>query len=85
MQPDNVKDLDVVIRMFDLMEYIDDYSKILWNYCHIARINKMQLLQSLNHWKIPNDGNTKDVETAVLLKYLSKFWRTLEMPLINCV
>ena len=29
MQPDNVKDLDVVIRMFDLMEYIDDYSKIL--------------------------------------------------------
>ena len=28
MQPDNVKDLDVVIRMFNLMEYIDDYSKI---------------------------------------------------------
>ena len=45
----------------------------------------MQLLQSLNHWKTPNDGNTKDVEAAVPLKYLSKFWRTLEMPLINCV
>ena len=66
------------------MEYIDDYSKI-WNYCNIARINKMKLLQSLNHWKTPNDGNTKDVEAAVPLKYLSKFWRTLEMPLINCV
>ena len=29
-------------------------------------------------------GNTKDVEIAVLFKYLSKFWKTLEMPLINC-
>ena len=30
-----------------------------------------------------NDG-TKDVEIMVPLKYLSNFWRTLEMPLINC-
>ena len=27
---------------------------------------------------------TKDVEIMVPLKYLSNFWRTLEMPLINC-
>ena len=27
---------------------------------------------------------TKDFEIMVLLKYLSNFWRTLEMPLINC-
>ena len=26
----------------------------------------------------------KNVEIAVPLKYLSNFWRTLEMPLINC-
>ena len=26
----------------------------------------------------------KNVEIAVSLKYLSNFWRTLEMPLINC-
>ena len=32
----------------------------------------------------PNDGNTKDVEIMVPLKYLSNFWRTLEMPIINC-
>ena len=31
----------------------------------------------------PADGNTKDVEIIVSLKYLSNFWRTLEMPLIN--
>ena len=27
---------------------------------------------------------TKEVERVVLLKYLSKFWRTLEIPVINC-
>ena len=30
------------------------------------------------------DDRTKDVEIMVPLKYLSNFWRTLEMPLINC-
>ena len=33
---------------------------------------------------IPADGNAKNVEIAVPLKYLSKFWRTLEMQLVNC-
>ena len=34
-----------------------------------------------------NDGNIAgraDIEIVVPLKYLSNFWRTLEMPLINC-
>ena len=30
------------------------------------------------------NGGTKDVEIMVPLKYLSNFWRTLEIPLINC-
>ena len=29
-------------------------------------------------------SRTKDVEIVVPLKYLSNFWRTLNMPLINC-
>ena len=29
-------------------------------------------------------GGTKKVEIIMLLKYLINFWRTLEMPLINC-
>ena len=32
----------------------------------------------------PNDNHKKRVENAVTLKYLSNFWRTLKMPLINC-
>ena len=31
------------------------------------------------------NGGTKDVEIMIPLKYLSNFWRTLEMPLINCL
>ena len=34
--------------------------------------------------KFPADVNTKDVEIEVPLEYLSNFWRTLEMPLIDC-
>ena len=30
------------------------------------------------------DDGTKNVEIMVPIKYLSNFWRTLEMPLINC-
>ena len=30
-----------------------------------------------------NNG-TKNIEIMVPLKYLSNFWRTLEMPSINC-
>ena len=34
--------------------------------------------------KTPDNGNEKYIEIMVPLKYLSHFWRTLEMPLINC-
>ena len=30
------------------------------------------------------NGGTKDVEIMVPSKYLYNFWRTLEIPLINC-
>ena len=31
-----------------------------------------------------NNGTKNGVKTAVPLKYFSNFWRSLEMPLINC-
>ena len=31
-----------------------------------------------------NDDGIINIEIMVPLKYLSNFWRTLEMPLINC-
>ena len=33
---------------------------------------------------IVNSGTKNAVKTAVPLKYLSNFWKSLEMPLINC-
>ena len=33
---------------------------------------------------IPNGGRKNGVKIAVPLKYLSNFWRSLEIPLINC-
>ena len=33
---------------------------------------------------VNNDRAFKNIKIAVPLKYLSNFWRSLEMPLINC-
>ena len=61
--------------MYNLIEYSDNYAKTsgsLWQYCRDEPTGKT-----------PNNGNEKDVEIMVPLKYLSNFWRTLEMPLIT--
>ena len=34
--------------------------------------------------RTPDAVNVKHVKTAVALKHLSNFWRTLEISLINC-
>ena len=78
--------------MYNLIEYGDDYSKtsgILWQYYkdepndNLANSESFKSKVKITR-RTPADGNTKDVEIIVPLKYLSKFWRTLEMPLINC-
>ena len=33
---------------------------------------------------MPNNNNTLKAEVAVPLKYLTNFWRSLDLPLINC-
>ena len=38
----------------------------------------------LNSLTAADNGVFKNVKTAVPLKYSSNFWRSLEMPLINC-
>ena len=61
----------------------------LWQYYKDDPNDNIENSESFKHkmnitGKTANNGNTKDVEITVLLKYLSDFWRTLEMPLINC-
>ena len=83
------------MAMYNLIEYSDNYSKAsgsLWQYYRddpndpnitITESESFKYKIKITG-KTPADGNTKDVKTAESLKYLSNFWRTLEMPLINC-
>ena len=100
-QIDNAKDIDIVMPMYNLIEYSDNYAKTtgrLRQYCKdipardnnnlIGEITAGNATDSFNFeakitGQTGNNG-TKDVEIMVPLKYLSNFWRTLEMPLINC-
>ena len=89
---DNDHDIDIVMPMYNLIEYSDNYSKTsgrLWQYYKDDPNDNLANSESFKSkvkitGKTPNNGNTKDVEIIVPLKYLSNFWRTLEMLLINC-
>ena len=100
-QIDNAKDIDIVMPMYNLIEYSDNYAKIagsLWQYCKdIPALNENDEITNFTGGNTTDsfnfkakitglivDDGTKDVEIMVSLKYLSNFWRTLEMPLINC-
>ena len=98
----NVKDIHIVMPMYNLTEYSDNNSKIsgsLWQYCKdipavnnngdIVDFNGANTAVSFNFKaKIigqgDNNGRKDNVEKMVSLKYLRNFWRTCEMPLINC-
>ena len=91
-QVDNAKDIDIVMPMYNLIEYSHNYPKTtgsLWQYFRdepndVLRNSKSFKSKIKITGKTPNDDNEKDVEIMVPLKYLSNFWRTLEMPLVNC-
>ena len=89
---DNAKDIDIVMSTYNLIEYSDNYSKKsgnLWQYYKDDPNDNLKDSESFKYkvkitGKTPDNGNAKDVEIIVPLKYLRNFWRTLEMPLINC-
>ena len=77
--------------MYNLIEYSDNYSEAsesLWQYYKDEPNDNISDSKSFKSkvkitGKAPVAGNTKDVQIIVQLKYLSNFWRTLEMHLIN--
>ena len=78
--------------LYNLLEYSDNYAKTsgsLWQYYRDEPNDNPADSESFKSkikitGKTPNNDNEKDVEIMVPLNYLSNFWRTLEMPLINC-
>ena len=104
---ENAEDLDIVMTVYNLLEYSDNYSMTsgsLWNFykddvndnanennAANNRINNNKTTTSkFFEYKTkiigrkPADNNTLDTEVVVPLKYLSNFWRFLNLSLINC-
>ena len=89
---DNAQDIDIVMPMYNLIEYSNNYSKTsgsLWQYYKDEPNGNLADSKSFKSkvkmtGSTPAGCNTKDVEIIVPLKYLSNFWRTLEIPLISC-
>ena len=82
--------------MYNLIEYSDNYSDTsgsLWQFKRDEITNNADVTNDNNapsfKYKASlgntgDDGTKNGVKIAVPLKYLSNFWRSLEMPLINC-
>ena len=97
---DTAENLDIVMPMYNLIEYSDNYqdsSATLYQYKrdepqddlanNLATNTSRSFKYKVNSLGDPNvAGNVarRDVKIVVPLKYLSNFFRSLEMPLINC-
>ena len=89
---DTAQDIDIVMPMYNLIEYSDNYWKTsgsLWQYYKDEPNDNLADSESFKSkvkitGSTPAAGNTKDVKIIVPLQYLSNFWRTLEMRLTNC-
>ena len=102
---ENAEDLDIVMPMYNLLEYSKNYEKtsgFLFN-CyrdepkeHTIGVGNNAINISIRNSK-PFDYKTEiigsldagedekeDVTIAIPLKYLGNFWRSLDIPLINC-
>ena len=102
---ENAEDLDIVMPMYNLLEYSENYEKTsgsLFNYyrdqpseitigagnnaINISIRNsksfdyKTEIAGSLD----ADEDEKEDVTIAIPLKYLGNFWRSLDIPLINC-
>ena len=89
------EDIDTVMPMYNLLKYSDNYQNSTGSlyqfekdeppddYADVANdttslVYKSKLIKRIDN----NDVN--NVKLAVPLKYVSNFFRSLEMPLVNC-
>ena len=96
-QVDNAKDIDIVMPVYNLIQCSDNYSKTsgsLWQCCKdipaVDNNNNATVDFTNDFIKIKMTGQigndrAKKVEIIVPIKYLSNFWRFLEMQLIYCI
>ena len=97
---DNAEDLDIVMPMYNLLEYSKNYSKTtgsFWNYYrdepnsgvggannninYSIKDSKSSDYKTSITGKLEDDNTEGEVEIALPVKHLSKFWRTLDILL----
>ena len=89
--------INISMPMYNLIEYSDNYSDSSGSLWDIKRDEVVDNASVTNDDNAPSfkykanliantesDGTKKGVKIAVRLKYFSNFWRSLEIPLINC-
>ena len=90
------KHINIAMPMYNLIEYSDNYSDTsgsLWQFKRDEIEGDVDLTVNAQH--IPNNSssfkykssfitNRNSVKIVIPVKYLSNFWRSLEMPLNNC-
>ena len=97
---DTAENLDIVMPMYNLIEYSDNYQDslaTLYQYKrdespddianNLAQNNSTSFdykIKLLGDPEVNNNIARRNVKIVVPLKYLSNFFRSLEMPLINC-
>ena len=94
---DEAKFINITMPLYNFIEYIDSYSDnsgSLWSFKRDDVANNADVTNDDNAPSIKykasiignkeNNGIKNGVKVAVPLKYLSNFWRSLEMPLVNC-
>ena len=97
----NAEDFDVVMPLYNLVQYSKNYRKTtesLWNYYRdepksgaeenvnysIKDSKSFDYKTSITGKLEGNNVEKGDVKIVVPLKHLRNFWRTLDIPLINC-
>ena len=88
----DANDLDIVMSMYNLLQYSKNYSN--FDNTKVVNSNTFKYKNKItgNTYNVDagaqgydvNKNGTQEVELAIQLKYLGNFWRALNIPLISC-
>ena len=92
---EKAEDLDIAMPMYNLLEYSDNYQGSTGRLYQFKRDeppddnanvdnNTTSLAYKSKLISGTDDNNVNNVKLVVPLKYVSNFFRSLEMPLVNC-
>ena len=92
---EKAEDLDIVMPMYNLLEYSDNYQDSTGYFYQFkrdeppddnanVRNNTASLVYKSKLIKGTDNNNVNNVKLVVPLKYVSNFFRSLELPLVNC-